>query len=191
MPTVQRWPTTPRVQTCHRCGGCGRHRGGHPDRPAGNAWEPAFPTFPYEVSIAERYAEAVARCGAGPRISRQSYGLRTKILQVEEQRRIRGFSRSTRNARSPQRLERPSSQKNWNGAVRRRTLLAGHGIELRDDLAAAGRVPVDDVLDAAAVAWTAGRIAPGIALCLPTGSTPAGRSPRRDLVVRQRANAPL
>ncbi len=75
--------------------------------------------------------------------------------------------------------------------MRRRTFLAAHGIELGDDLAAAGRVPVDDVLDAAAVAWTAGRIAAGVALCLPTGPTPAGRSPGRDLVVRQRANAPL
>lgn len=71
----------------------------------------------------------------------------------------------------------PLVSKNWNGAMRRRTLLAAHGIELRDDLAAAGPVPVDDVLDAAAVAWTAGRIAADVALCLPTGPTPAGRSP--------------
>ena len=70
--------------------------------------------------------------------------------------------------------------------MRRRTLLAPHGIELRDDLAAAGPVPVDDVLDAAAVAWTAGRIAPGVALCLPPDQPLEDGHPVADLALSQR-----
>ena len=53
-----------------------------------------FPTFPREVISATTYAEAVARCGDGPKISRQSYGLRTKISRWTRSVRIRGSSRS-------------------------------------------------------------------------------------------------
>jgi predicted RNase H-like nuclease len=55
----------------------------------------------------------------------------------------------------------------WNGLAARRTLLARAGIGLPDDLAAAGRAAPDDVLDAAAVAWSAHRIATGDARTLP------------------------
>jgi predicted RNase H-like nuclease len=59
------------------------------------------------------------------------------------------------------------SKKTWNGVMRRRALLAANGIELPDELPTAGRVPIDDVLDAAAVAWTTARIARETARCLP------------------------
>ena len=60
------------------------------------------------------------------------------------------------------------SKSTWAGAVRRRQLLAARGIDLDGDLGLAGlRVGVDDVLDAAAVAWTARRIADGCARRLP------------------------
>jgi predicted RNase H-like nuclease len=49
----------------------------------------------------------------------------------------------------------------------RRALLSTVGLRLPDDLGRAGRVAVDDLLDAAAVAWSAGRIATGQASCLP------------------------
>ena len=56
----------------------------------------------------------------------------------------------------------------WAGAMRRRALLAAHGLTLPDDLGSAGReAKVDDVLDAAAVAWTARRIAGGRARTFP------------------------
>ena len=60
-----------------------------------------------------------------------------------------------------------ASKKTWNGQMRRRSLLAAAGVRLPDHLVAAGPVPPDDVLDAAAVAWSAGRIARGEAVVLP------------------------
>lgn len=59
------------------------------------------------------------------------------------------------------------SKKSWNGAARRRALLAAAGIELPSDLGPAGTAPVDDVLDAAVAAWSASRIATGKAVSLP------------------------
>lgn len=56
----------------------------------------------------------------------------------------------------------------WAGAMQRRQLLETHGIVVPDDLGAAGEAAgVDDVLDAAAVAWTARRHAAGLARCMP------------------------
>jgi predicted RNase H-like nuclease len=57
----------------------------------------------------------------------------------------------------------------WAGAARRRALLRAAGIVLPDDLGPANVVPPVDVLDAAAVAWTAHRIATGQAGRLPAG----------------------
>jgi predicted RNase H-like nuclease len=51
-------------------------------------------------------------------------------------------------------------------------VLARAGISLPDDLAAAGTVPADDILDAAAVAWTAARIARGQAASFPDPPQP-------------------
>ncbi len=47
--------------------------------------------------------------------------------------------------------------------TRRRALLAGAGIDLPDEPGRAGRAAPDDVLDAAAAAWSARRIASGCA----------------------------
>jgi predicted RNase H-like nuclease len=56
----------------------------------------------------------------------------------------------------------------WAGAEMRRTLLARAGITLTGDLGLAGeQAGVDDVLDAAAAAWTAWRVSQGSARCLP------------------------
>ncbi|MGW2327017.1 DUF429 domain-containing protein [Streptomyces sp. NPDC001700] len=59
------------------------------------------------------------------------------------------------------------SKKGWSGQAVRRRLLQEQGIVLPDDLGPAGRVPSDDVLDAAAAAWSAHRIALGTAVSLP------------------------
>lgn len=60
------------------------------------------------------------------------------------------------------------SKKTWNGQAERRRVLAEQGIALPTVLEGdAGRVPPDDVLDAAAAAWSAHRIATGRAGSLP------------------------
>jgi predicted RNase H-like nuclease len=60
----------------------------------------------------------------------------------------------------------------WSGQATRLRLLREQGIELPDDPGPAGRVAPDDLLDAAAVAWSARRIADGTAECVPTDGTP-------------------
>lgn len=60
-----------------------------------------------------------------------------------------------------------ASKKTWNGQMIRRALLADAGIRLPSDLANAGNAAPDDILDAAAAAWTATRIASHQATSLP------------------------
>ena len=57
-------------------------------------------------------------------------------------------------------------KKSAGGAFERIALLRRHGIEL-DRLGPAAFVPLDDVLDAAAAAWSAHRVATGVAQSLP------------------------
>jgi len=60
------------------------------------------------------------------------------------------------------------SKKSWNGQMERRALLATQGSVLPDQLdESAGKVPVDDILDAAAAAWTAWRCVRGWGKALP------------------------
>ncbi len=58
-------------------------------------------------------------------------------------------------------------KRSWNGMLLRRRLLESNGILLPDELSDGGLAPADDVLDAAAAAWTAGRIAEEKARSLP------------------------
>ncbi|MFE1880492.1 DUF429 domain-containing protein [Streptomyces diastatochromogenes] len=59
------------------------------------------------------------------------------------------------------------AKKTWRGQNARRHLLAAAGLVLPDELGEADRIPPDDVLDAAAAAWSAHRIALGIAGRIP------------------------
>jgi predicted RNase H-like nuclease len=61
----------------------------------------------------------------------------------------------------------PASKRTWAGQAARRGLLEGAGIRLPDQLGRAGVAAPDDVLDAAAAAWSAHRIADGRAASLP------------------------
>ncbi len=58
-----------------------------------------------------------------------------------------------------------SSKKTREGLGERRTLLTARGVEIAD-VRVKGTRP-DDVLDAAAVAWSAHRVATGVAVSLP------------------------
>jgi predicted RNase H-like nuclease len=73
----------------------------------------------------------------------------------------------------------------WAGMVLRRRLLAAAGISLPDDLGlAGGKAGVDDVLDAAAAAWTAVRVLRGQALSTPPES-PSISGPQGPLLGRR------
>jgi predicted RNase H-like nuclease len=131
---------------------------------------------PVRSALAEsdyQLACALNRRLAGTGISRQAFNLREKILQVDtwlagapcpvvEVHPELSFAAM---AGAPL----TDSKSTWAGAVRRRGLLASHGIELAGELGLAGwPVGVDDVLDAAAVAWSASRVARGTSRRLPT-----------------------
>ena len=62
------------------------------------------------------------------------------------------------------------SKHSWNDQAERRRLIAGVGIVLPDHLPDAGKVPPDDLLDAAAAEWTAWRVAAGKAEVLPSSA---------------------
>ena len=120
------------------------------------------PTF----EDANRQARAVT--GAG--ISQQSYALRTKILEVE---RWVGTTTCRVCEVHPELsfatlAGRPlkTSKKTWAGARERLQLLDGADVPLESDFGVAGeKAGFDDVLDAAAAAWTGRRIAAGSAVC--------------------------
>jgi predicted RNase H-like nuclease len=108
----------------------------------------------------------------GDGISIQAYSLRTKLFEVDAWVRATDLHvvevhpevSFARMAGAPL----PDSKITWAGAERRRTLLAGAGIRLAGELGLAGRLArVDDVLDAAAAAWSACRVSAKAAVSLP------------------------
>lgn len=126
-----------------------------------------FMTPPRAVLEAPTYAEARARATklTGKSISAQSYALRHNVLEADG---LRGDPRVFEV--HPELAFRAmagrvllTGKRTWNGASERRDLLAAEGVELPSSLGDAGAVPVDDVLDAAAAAWSARRIATGVA----------------------------
>ena len=133
-----------------------------------------FRTPPRAALVAATYAEARRVL---PSLSAQSFALRQKILEVESclQERVFEVHPEVSFAALAGRHLR-ESKRSWNGQMERRRLLCERGIELPDELAA-GRAGADDVLDAAAAAWTAGRKARGEALSLPADPpTDSGRA---------------
>jgi predicted RNase H-like nuclease len=141
---------------------------------AGRRWASVFLTPVRAALQADTYAEALAvsRALTGRGISSQAFRLRDKILQVDSWRErapclvVEAHPELSFAAMAGTPL--PDSKSTWAGAVRRRELLAANGLDLPGDLGLSGlRVAVDDVLDAAAVAWTAIRVAAGTARRLP------------------------
>ena len=106
-------------------------------------------------------------------MSIQTWGLRKKILEVQDLPTTRPVfevhpevSFWAMNREQPL----PHSKHTWPGHNRRRQLLEEHGIVVPNDLGGLERAGVEDVLDAAAAAWSAHRIATGKAAGLPQGS---------------------
>ncbi len=134
-----------------------------------------FITPPLEVLRAANWDAALLlhRKLRGKGMSIQTWGLRKKILEVENLGSARPIfevhpevSFWAMNCEQPL----PHSKHTWLGHNRRRQLLEEHGIVVPNDLGGLGRAGVEDVLDAAAAAWSAHRIATGKAAGLPQGS---------------------
>jgi predicted RNase H-like nuclease len=119
-------------------------------------------------------ASELNRQASGFGLSAQAYGLIEKIKEVDAW---------VRSKPGPYRIVEvhpevsfkilagrplPHAKRTWAGAEDRRGLLGAAGITLPTDLGTAGAAAhVDDVLDAAAAAWTARRVADGVAGCWP------------------------
>lgn len=130
-----------------------------------------FSTPVRQALLAADYATActisVRRSGVG--ISKQAYGMAKRILEVDAWLR----TVPTGGRRPPVYEVHPEvtfaqmargplayAKRSWAGAEQRRMLLAREGLFLAGTLGdAGGRAGVDDVLDAAAVAWSAARVA--------------------------------
>ncbi|GLY81290.1 hypothetical protein Airi01_095570 [Actinoallomurus iriomotensis] len=123
---------------------------------------------------AETHAEAVRinRGLGGAGVSAQAFALARKILEVDvwvRQVSFRVVEVHPEVCFARMANRRPLARKmTWAGAETRRALLADDGVVLAGDLGPAGAAAkVDDVLDAAAAAWTARRVLAGTAESLP------------------------
>ncbi|MFI9586777.1 DUF429 domain-containing protein [Streptomyces sp. NPDC052236] len=134
-----------------------------------------FRVPPRAVWQEEHYESASRRCRAltGAGLSRQSWGLATKLREANSCLAEAGGERlyevhpevSFWALAGNRQL--PHRKKSWAGQMARRALLDAAGVVIPDELGDVGRVPPDDVLDAAAAAWSAQRIAEGRARTLP------------------------
>ncbi len=119
-----------------------------------------------------REALDVSRAHPGAAISAQAYALRRRVLEVDAWVRSAGVDvREVHPEVSFAVMSgRPlaSSKRTWNGVHERLDVLADQGIELPHDLGSAGEAGVDDVIDAAAAAWTARRVVSGEAVSFPS-----------------------
>ncbi len=135
-----------------------------------------FMTPPRQVLDAPNYAAANAIAPdiiGGKKISQQAWALRHHIdlvetLAAEDQRVIEVHPEVSFRAMVGHELEYAKST--WNGQQLRLRGLADEGIVLADHLVEGGDVPVADVLDAAAAAWSARRYARHEERALPEGA---------------------
>jgi predicted RNase H-like nuclease len=132
-----------------------------------------FPTFPREVYEAPSHAEATAIATAlvGKGISRQAWALRRAIEDAASLADPRLFEVHPEATFTVIRGEVPASKRTWQGIAERIDALRLEGIEIPLDHDAAAAAP-DDVLDAAAAAWTARRKLRGKATPLPRDVRP-------------------
>jgi predicted RNase H-like nuclease len=137
-------------------------------------WPSIFMTPVRKALLADDYATASAtnRALTGHGISRQAFGLREKILEVDEWvksapvRVVEAHPELcfARLAGAPLAVRKST----WEGARLRYEFLRGVGIKIPSDLGTAGaHAAVDDALDAGAAAWAARQVARGAATAFP------------------------
>ncbi len=128
------------------------------------------------------YAAAGERCAelAGARLSRQAWALAPKLREARAcwlgDQRVHEVHPEVSFRALAGGAPLAYGKKTWRGQHVRRRLLAAAGVVLPDELGEADRVPADDVLDAAAAAWSAHRIALGVAGRIPDGVGVSGAS---------------
>jgi predicted RNase H-like nuclease len=131
-----------------------------------------FPTYPREVYAAPTYdaarLESIRLLGVS--ISRQAYGLGDRLLELEEAVVARRdiwevHPEVSFRAMAGGHLAWPKAS--WNGLHERVGLLQEAGVQIPPSIAGLGAAGTEDVLDAAAAAWSAARIAEGTAESLP------------------------
>jgi predicted RNase H-like nuclease len=135
-----------------------------------------FPTPPLELLMCASPAEAneLAKERDWPGISAQAFGLKKQILAIKEvatdDERVWEVHPEVSFAEANGQLPLEWAKTNWNGAALRRYLLEFHGVSVPGNLGDAGVAGVPDVIDAAIAAWSAHRIATGLAESLPAGA---------------------
>jgi predicted RNase H-like nuclease len=138
----------------------------------GKRRQSVFITPPRPALTCATHAEATAMCieltGSG--MSRQAYGLREKIFEVdrlyaEASNLYEVHPEVSFRAMAGRHLDHP--KKSWNGLAERLELLKGVGLSLNLHDRINGNAAPDDVVDAAAAAWTANRIGKGGARIFP------------------------
>jgi predicted RNase H-like nuclease len=134
-----------------------------------------FPVPPAPALALDDYAAACATCRAltGKAFSKQLWMLRPKILELEtwwtssaglDVREVHPETSFSLMVGAPI----AASKRTAEGVAARRAALAEQGIVVPDDIGPGGRLAAtDDVVDAAAVAWTARRVAAGTARSFP------------------------
>ncbi len=133
-----------------------------------------FPTYPREVYAALDYNTARERClaltGGSRSISRQAYALGERVLELEEVVAVRDDIREVHPevsfcAMAGRHLA--WTKTSWNGLHERVRLLRDQQLVIPAEVTDIGDAGAEDLLDAAAAAWSATRIASGNALSLP------------------------
>ncbi|MEV0186644.1 DUF429 domain-containing protein [Streptomyces sp. NPDC050625] len=115
------------------------------------------------------YAAAADRCQelTGNRLSQQAWALTPKLVEARAcwlaDERIHEVHPEMSFHTLADGVTLTHAKKTWRGQHLRRSLLAEAGIVLPDALGEADRISADDVLDAAVAAWSAHRIARGVA----------------------------
>lgn len=138
----------------------------------GNA-SSVFAAPPLQVVDMDDYAQANALLGqmGVAKMSRQAWALLPKIretaLVAESDDRVYEVHPETSFRAMADKALR-WRKKSWNGLHERRHLLAAEGIDVPESLEGVGAVPADDLLDAAAAAWSARRILRGRCVSLPS-----------------------
>jgi predicted RNase H-like nuclease len=132
-----------------------------------------FPAPHHDVRDARSQAEAneVLAAAGLPLLSAQAANLLPRIreaaaIAADDERVIEVFPEASFAAMAGHDLAHP--KRTAAGALERLRLLQGAqpAVVLPDELGPAGAVPLDDLTDAAAAAWSAARAAGGVALAL-------------------------